>query len=134
MTEHLATLTAMFPTVEKPVLETVLQSHRNELEPSINALLEMTDPTAAAKERSQPPSSDNPTEVNLKNVHSLSISSSSLPLSHRLSPYLYLYRFRTLDGEERLSINELRLFFFRSVSLTSLFFFLSSPVYVAPFV
>ncbi|GJJ71223.1 hypothetical protein EMPS_03573 [Entomortierella parvispora] len=51
----LAILTEAFPTVEKEVCEFVLESHRGNVEASINALLEISDPEFQAESPAVPP-------------------------------------------------------------------------------
>ncbi|KAF9096780.1 ubiquitin-binding protein cue5 [Mortierella sp. AD031] len=51
---RLAILTEAFPTVEKEVCEFVLESHRGDVEASINALLEISDPEFHAEPAPQP--------------------------------------------------------------------------------
>ena len=59
-TEAVATLKAMFPEVEPAVLESVLESVSNNLEPAVEALLMMTQPDAAAAQQNAggPPPED----------------------------------------------------------------------------
>ncbi|KAG0378085.1 hypothetical protein BGX24_004782 [Mortierella sp. AD032] len=52
--EKLAILTEAFPTVEKEVCEFVLESHRGDVEASINALLEISDPEFHAESAPAP--------------------------------------------------------------------------------
>lgn len=51
----LAILTEAFPTVEKEVCEFVLESHRGDVEASINALLEISDPEFQPEPQQQAP-------------------------------------------------------------------------------
>ncbi|KAG0003555.1 hypothetical protein BGZ80_003522 [Entomortierella chlamydospora] len=51
----LAILTEAFPTVEKEVCEFVLESHRGDVEASINALLEISDPDFQPEPQQQAP-------------------------------------------------------------------------------
>ncbi|KAG0229255.1 hypothetical protein B0O80DRAFT_432891 [Mortierella sp. GBAus27b] len=60
----LAILTEAFPTVEKEVCEFVLESHRGNVEASINALLEISDPEFRPEPPQQaPPTATAPTSV-----------------------------------------------------------------------
>ncbi|KAG0208149.1 hypothetical protein BGX28_000764 [Mortierella sp. GBA30] len=60
----LAILTEAFPTVEKEVCEFVLESHRGDVEASINALLEISDPEFHPEpEPAQPPARVTPVSI-----------------------------------------------------------------------
>lgn len=72
MAEQTDTLKSMFPQMEESVITTVLEAHGNNLERSIAALLEISDPESAARNRLEEPHQSQQHEIANRGVRILS--------------------------------------------------------------